>query len=170
MTGWDESELINAVAPFPYWPDEDRDMLTITVGRRAQRQEYLGRLTSSRQSAKMGRSLMHDCMSPHLIDAMGQQTGWMTSMTDITEPNRVRDQLASSYERFTIVLEALDASVSVAPLGSSELLFANKLYRQWFATDTEGPLKFGRKSRHAGVYAALNTKWTMSTPLAGLAD
>jgi signal transduction histidine kinase len=75
-----------------------------------------------------------------LIDANGKQTGWMTSMTDITEPNRVREQLAASYERFTIVLEALDASVSVAPLGSAELLFANKLYRQWFGTDTLGHL------------------------------
>src|SRR5256885_5035977 len=49
---------------------------------------------------------------------------WMSSMTDITEPNRIREQLSASYERFTIVLEALDASVSVAPLGSAELLFA----------------------------------------------
>ncbi len=52
-----------------------------------------------------------------LIDARGQQTGWMTSMTDITEPNRIREQLSASHERFTIVLEALDASVSVAPSG-----------------------------------------------------
>jgi C4-dicarboxylate-specific signal transduction histidine kinase len=77
---------------------------------------------------------------------MGQQTGWMTSMTDITEPNRVREQLAASYERFTIVLEALDASVSVAPLGSAELLFANKLYRQWFGTDTSGHLSLVEKA------------------------
>ena len=63
-----------------------------------------------------------------LVDARGQQTGWMTSMTDITEPNRIREQLSASHERFTIVLESLDASVSVAPLGSEELLFANKLY------------------------------------------
>jgi PAS domain S-box-containing protein len=46
------------------------------------------------------------------------------------------------HERFTIVLEALDASVSVAPLGSAELLFANKLYRQWFGSDTEGHLRW----------------------------
>ena len=76
-----------------------------------------------------------------LIDASGKQTGWMTSMTDITEPNRIREQLASSHERFTIVLEALDASVSVAPLGSSELLFANKLYRLWFGQNTDGHLR-----------------------------
>ncbi|HMT57841.1 MAG TPA: ATP-binding protein, partial [Ottowia sp.] len=76
-----------------------------------------------------------------LIDATGKHTGWMASMTDITEPNRVRHQLSASYERFTTVLEALDASVSVAPLGSQELLFANKLYRQWFDGTTAGHLK-----------------------------
>jgi hypothetical protein len=62
-------------------------------------------------------------------------------MTDITEPNRIREQLSASYERFTTVLEALDASVSVAPLGSEELLFANKLYRLWFGTHTTGHLQ-----------------------------
>ena len=75
-----------------------------------------------------------------LVDARGQQTGWMTSMTDITEPNRIRDQLAASYERFTTVLEALDASVSVAPLGSEELLFANGQYRLWFGNQANGHL------------------------------
>jgi hypothetical protein len=70
-----------------------------------------------------------------------QQTGWMTSMTDITEPNRIREQLSASYERFTTVLEALDASVSVAPLGSDEMLFANKLYRLWFGTRPTGHLQ-----------------------------
>jgi C4-dicarboxylate-specific signal transduction histidine kinase len=59
-------------------------------------------------------------------------------MTDITEPNRIREQLSASYERFTTVLEALDAAVSVAPLGSQELLFANKLYRLWFGSQTKG--------------------------------
>jgi PAS domain-containing protein len=76
-----------------------------------------------------------------LIDALGKQSGWMTSMTDITEPNRIREQLSASYERFTTVLEALDASVSVAPLGSEELLFANKLYRLWFGTQATGHLQ-----------------------------
>ena len=76
-----------------------------------------------------------------LVDAKGNQTGWMTSMTDITEPNRIREQLQASHERFTTVLEALDASVSVAPLGSEELLFANKLYRLWFGGQAAGHLQ-----------------------------
>src|SRR5690606_33534069 len=89
-----------------------------------------------------------------LIDARGLQTGWMTSMTDITEPNRIREQLSASHERFTIVLEALDASVSVAPLGSEELLFANKLYRQWFGSQTGGHLQLVAQ---AGVLPASST-------------
>jgi hypothetical protein len=62
----------------------------------------------------------------------------MTSMTDITEPKRIRQKLTASYERFTTVLESLDSAVSVVPLGSHELLFANKLYRLWFGMDGKG--------------------------------
>ena len=139
MTGWQESELIGGVAPFPYWPDEDREQLMSRL-----EEEMSGKQTAGgfqvRVKRKNGSIFDARLYVSPLVDAVGQQTGWMTSMTDITEPNRVREQLAASYERFTIVLEALDASVSVAPLGSAELLFANKLYRQWFASTTQGHL------------------------------
>jgi signal transduction histidine kinase len=36
-----------------------------------------------------------------LVDARGDQTGWVTSMTNITEAKRIRDQLTASHERFT---------------------------------------------------------------------
>ena len=139
MTGWTESELVGRVPPFPYWPDEDRETLEQKLA-----QELQGETTSSgfqvrvkRRSGEVFDARLY--VSP-LVDAHGQQTGWMTSMTDITEPNRVREQLSAAHDRFTTVLEGLDASVSVAPLGSKELLFANKLYRQWFASTTQGHL------------------------------
>ena len=166
MTGWDEGELIGAVAPFPYWPDEDREMLMLRL-----EEELSGKNTAAGSQVRVKRKngAIFDArlyVSP-LIDANGQQTGWMTSMTDITEPNRVREQLAASYERFTIVLEALDASVSVAPLGSSELLFANKLYRQWFGQDTQGHLNLVAK---AGMLDIRNSELEMDDvdALAGL--
>jgi PAS domain S-box-containing protein len=139
MTGWTEDELVGREPPFPYWPDEDRDTLEQKLA-----QELQGETTSSgfqvrvkRRSGEVFDARLY--VSP-LVDARGQQTGWMTSMTDITEPNRVREQLSAAHDRFTTVLEGLDASVSVAPLGSKELLFANKMYRQWFATTTQGHL------------------------------
>ncbi len=139
MTGWTEPELVGCTPPFPYWPDEDRFSLEEKL-----QLELQGNTTSSGFQVRVKRKDGHlfDArlyVSP-LIDALGQQTGWMTSMTDITEPNRIREQLSASHDRFTTVLEGLDASVSVAPLGSQELLFANKLYRQWFNTTTVGHL------------------------------
>ncbi|TFZ08497.1 PAS domain-containing sensor histidine kinase [Ramlibacter humi] len=140
MTGWSEPELVGRTAPFPYWPDADREQLNARLD-----DELNGRTTPGGFQVRVKRkdgSLFDARMyvSP-LIDPKGHQTGWMTSMTDITEPNRIREQLSASYERFTTVLEALDASVSVAPLGSEELLFANKLYRLWFGLHTGGHLQ-----------------------------
>ena len=140
MTGWSESELVGRTAPFPYWPDTDHETLTQMLN-----EELAGRFTPGGVQMRVKRpdNTLFDArlyVSP-LIDARGTQTGWMTSMTDITEPNRIREQLSSSFERFTTVLEALDASISVAPLGSDEMLFANKLYRLWFGNRTEGHLQ-----------------------------
>ena len=140
MTGWSESDLVGRTAPFPYWPEEDREQLTARM-----QEELSGKASPGGIQVRVRRKTgnLFDArlyVSP-LIDAVGKQTGWVTSMTDITEPNRVREQLSESHQRFTTVLEALDASISVAPLGSDEILFANKLYRQWFGTLANGHLQ-----------------------------
>ncbi|MFC5520137.1 PAS domain-containing sensor histidine kinase [Polaromonas jejuensis] len=140
MTGLSESELVGCTAPFPHWPEEELDTLMARLD-----DELHGRtppggfeVRVKRKSGQIFDARMY--VSP-LIDPRGQQTGWMTSMTDITEPKRIREELTASYERFTTVLEGLDAAVSVAPLGSSEeLLFANKLYRAWFGGEVSGHL------------------------------
>jgi PAS domain S-box-containing protein len=140
MTGWSESELVGRTAPFPYWPESDREELSALLG-----QELSGKTSQGGIQVRVKRrdGGLFDArlyVAP-LIDAKGTQTGWVTSMTDITEPNRVREQLSASHQRFTTVLEALDASISVAPLGSDELVFANKLYRNWFGTAAGGHLQ-----------------------------
>ena len=140
MTGWSEDELIGSTAPFPYWPAQDYEILTKQL-----EEELAGRspaggfqIRVKRKNGKLFDARMY--VSP-LIDAKGVQTGLMTSTTDITEPNRVRQQLLESQDRFITVLEGMEASVSVAPLGRSDLLFANKMYRQWFGADTIGHLQ-----------------------------
>jgi PAS domain S-box-containing protein len=153
MTGWGESDLVGRTAPFPYWPEEDHDTLAYRLA-----EELAGKTLPGGIQVRVKRrdGALFDArlyVSP-LIDARNIQTGWMTSMTDITEPNRVREQLSASHERFTTVLEALDASISVAPLGSDELLFANKLYRLWFGTLAGGHLQMVAE---AGVPATQTT-------------
>ncbi|MBP6305297.1 MAG: PAS domain S-box protein [Giesbergeria sp.] len=140
MTGWSEEDLVGQTAPFPYWPESDMETLRARLFDEINGKTAPGgfQVRVRRKNGSLFDARLY--VSP-LIDARNQQTGWMTSMTDITEPNRIREQLSASHERFTIVLEALDASVSVAPLGSKELLFANKLYRQWFGSETNGHLQ-----------------------------
>ena len=140
MTGWGESDLVGRTAPFPYWPEADHDTLANRLAEELAGKTRPGGIQVRVKRRDGGLFDARLYVSP-LIDARNIQTGWMTSMTDITEPNRVREQLSASHERFTTVLEALDASISVAPLGSDELLFANKLYRLWFGTLAGGHLQ-----------------------------
>ncbi len=139
MTGWSESELVGQTPPFPYWLESDREVMNERLEEELHGRALPGgfQVRVRRKSGSVFNARLY--VSP-LIDARGHQTGWMTSMTDITEPTRIREQLSASHERFTTVLEALDAAVSVAPIGSEELLFANKLYRLWFGSNTVGHL------------------------------
>ena len=140
MTGWSEAELVGQTPPYSYWPDNDNEAFKAKTNDELSGKGVPGGFQArvKRKSGSLFDARLY--VSP-LVDAKGKQTGWMTSMTDITEPNRIREQLTASHERFTVVLESLDASVSVAPLGSSELLFANRLYRQWFGSQTDGHLE-----------------------------
>jgi PAS domain S-box-containing protein len=137
MTGFATKELVGCLPPYPYWP-QDR----IEENGRLLQQELQGRSPSAGIEVKVMRkdgSIFDARMyiSP-LIDPKAQQTGWMTSITNITEAKRIRDQLSASHERFTTVLEGLDASVSVLSVQQGELLFANRSYRLWFGGDARG--------------------------------
>ena len=136
MTGFAEHELIGARPPYPYWPRDRIDEF-----HRMFQQELLGRsptggveLNMERRDGSQFDARMY--VSP-LIDAEGNQTGWMTSVTNITEAKRVRDQLTAAHERFTTVLEGLDAAVSVMSVQRGEMLFANRSYRIWFGGNPE---------------------------------
>ncbi len=137
MTGFSESDLVGRTPPYPFWPSDRRE-----ENARLLQQELQGRSPSGGVEVKIQRNdgSQFDArvyVSP-LVDTKGKQTGWMTSMTNITEAKRVRDQLSASHERFTTVLEGLDAAVSVLSVQPPELLFANRSYRLWFGADPAG--------------------------------
>ncbi|HLR14069.1 MAG TPA: PAS domain S-box protein [Burkholderiaceae bacterium] len=139
LIGWNEADLVGRTAPFPYW----------LPGRHKYHQETLELLLAGRtpssgleieaQRRDGSRFAARMYVSP-LRDHNGDQIGWMTSMTDITEPKRIREALTAAHERFMTVLEGLDDAISVvADAGDElELLFANRTYRRFFGAQSSG--------------------------------
>ncbi|CAM5791156.1 PAS domain-containing sensor histidine kinase [Castellaniella caeni] len=166
MIGWNEADLIGRTAPFPYW----------LPGRHDHHRETLAQLLSGRtpssgleieaQRRDGSRFTARMYVSP-LRDPNGEQIGWMTSMTDITEPKRIREALTAAHERFMTVLEGLDDAISVVadtPEGL-ELLFANRTYRRLFGAQTGGHAELlgGRLGRFTDetmeLYSASAERW-----------
>ena len=137
MTGWTSKELIGLSPPFPFWPENRKDELVEKMNRAL--------TTEGIKTGIEGAILRKDdtliqtrtFISP-LINEKGKQTGWVTSLIDISEPKKIREELAASQERFTTVLEGLDAAVSVVDLETDRLLFANRFYREKFGEDSKG--------------------------------
>ena len=140
MTGWSADELIGLSPPFAFWPEGQKTELTEKMNQALK--------LAMNQEKKLGieGSILHrngsiiqtrTFISP-LINENGKQTGWVTSLIDISEPKKIREELAASQERFTTVLEGLDAAVSVVDLETDRLLFANRFYREKFGDDSKG--------------------------------
>jgi len=139
MSGWSEAELVGRGAPYPYWPPDEKSNHAAQLDRMLD-----GKIDAAGFEARVQRpdgscfdARMY--VSP-LVDDAGVQIGWVTSMTDITEPRRIRDALAAAHDRFTTVLESLDDVVSVVAgePPQTELLFANRAYREAFGPGSAG--------------------------------
>ncbi|GAA5235686.1 PAS domain S-box protein [Verticiella sediminum] len=166
LIGWNESDLIGRTPPFPYWvPGQHaahQRMMTMLLAGNAPTsglEMQAQRRDGSRLTTRM-------YVSP-LVDRNGVQTGWMTSITDITESKRIRETLAAAHERFMTVLEGLDDAISVTADGPQglELLFANKTYRRIFGSQAagHGQLLAGRRGRYTEeaveVYSPSVKRW-----------
>lgn len=153
MVGWTAEELIGAMPPFPYWPEEELTALERTtkawMGGHTPREGFeirIMRKTGERFFARM-------FVSP-LVGADGQQTGWMASMVDITEPKQARAQLEASRQRFVAVLAGLDTAVCAADAATREILFANDAFRSAFP-DVQGDKSLAGPEQIGGSGAGL---------------
>ncbi len=137
MTGWSRDELVGTSPPFAYWPPDDTESLQrnleLTLSGNAPTTGFEMRI-----QRKNGEHIDARFYLSPLIDGDGRQTGWMASITDITEPKRVRAQLEAAHERFVAILDGLDAAVYVADAANDEILFANRAFKSIYGFDAVG--------------------------------
>ncbi|MBK9244988.1 MAG: PAS domain S-box protein [Burkholderiales bacterium] len=166
LTGLAADALVGRGAPFPFWLPEAN-----LANQRALRQILAGEAPAggvemSLQTAGGVRIEAHVYVSP-LVDEDGRQIGWMTSLTDVTEPRRIRTELAAAHERFVRVLESLEAAVSVVSAERGQaatpaLLFGNRAYSETFGAGADGHdrLQQALRGRDSGeVHDQASDRW-----------
>jgi two-component system sensor histidine kinase DctS len=114
MVGYDASELVGRSMPFPYWPQDQAELL-------ARVHESL--MTSGTQDEGVEVQFAH--RDGHLIDvliheaplntASGVQMGWMSSVMDISERKRAQRMAAAQQEK----LEASGRLIAVGEVAST---------------------------------------------------
>ncbi len=141
MTGWSAKELVGLTPPFPFWPESRREELVEKMNHALQSEVISKTGIEGAILRRDGSQILTRTFIAPLINEKGKQTGWVTSLVDISEPAKIREELTASQERFVTVLEGLDAAVSVVDLENDKLLFANRFYRENFGDDAKGHFK-----------------------------
>jgi len=114
MVGWSAEQLVGHLPPMPYWADEEMETAQALNDRilagRGPRAGYEIRL--KRRNGETFPALIH---TTPLIDAQGRQTGWMSSIVDLTEQQRAEERERQHQER----LQATARLVAMGEMASS---------------------------------------------------
>ena len=77
------------------------------------------------------------------IQGRTKSMGWLVAVRDVTEQRRARLALATEHERTVMMIESMNAAVSVVHLeeNNNELLYANALYCKYWGQSVEGHVR-----------------------------
>ena len=120
MTGFAAEQLIGAIAPMPYWPPE---LVDEYVQRQAVRFADTNHSRDGYESVFMrkdGTRFPALVIEAPLINATGEQTGWMSAVLDMTDQRRMEELSRASLER-------LQASARLATVGEMASLLSHEL-------------------------------------------
>lgn len=114
MVGWSAAELIGRRPPMPYWADDYLDETRAIHDRvlAGQGPEEGFELKLKHRNGDMIDVLIHEAP---LIDAHGQQSGWMGSMVDITERKLADEHARQQQDR----LQSTARLVAMGEMASS---------------------------------------------------
>jgi two-component system sensor histidine kinase DctS len=114
MVGWRVEDLVGKLPPMPYWVDEEM------AATRALHDRILAgsgpargfEVRFKRRNGEIFPALIHEAP---LIDEQGRQTGWMSSVVDISDQKRAEEMTRQQQER----LQATARLVAMGEMASS---------------------------------------------------
>ncbi|MBI4998174.1 MAG: PAS domain S-box protein [Rhodocyclales bacterium] len=114
MVGWSAEELIGRKPPMPYWVDEQIEATRALHDRilAGEGPERGFEVSFKRRNGEVFPVLIHEAP---LIDAGGRQTGWMSSVIDISDQRRAAELARQQEER----LQATQRLIAMGEMASS---------------------------------------------------
>ena len=113
MVGWNESELIGAKAPFVYWPGEEVESISASMAKVIE-----GKLPADGFELRFCRSSGERfdvlVLVTALRDSFDNVSGWLSSITDITERKKAEAELRRSHEELEHRVQERTADLSTA--------------------------------------------------------
>ncbi len=132
LFGFSPEETLGLTPPYPFWPKESdgvaKDFATALKEADRHHKKHFEFEATRKDSTRF------DCAVQvfPLLTSEGKRLGFMVTHSNITQANRAARELRSMQQRFTRVLETMDAAVSVISLKDKKLLFSNSIYRDSF--------------------------------------
>jgi two-component system sensor histidine kinase DctS len=120
MVGFDANELIGRGIPAPYWPPEMVDEYGQRQALRLAGNAPAREGVESVFMRKNGERFAVLIFEAPLINALGEQTGWMGAVLDVSEQRRVEEVSRASQER-------LQATARLATVGEMASLLSHEL-------------------------------------------
>jgi two-component system, NarL family, sensor histidine kinase UhpB len=113
MVGWTQAELLGRKPPFDYWPAEERDRIVAALAKVVAGEAPRGGL-ELRLCRKDGLRFDTLLLMTALRDSFENITGWLSSITDITQRKQAEDALRRSHEELEVRVRQRTADLSAA--------------------------------------------------------
>jgi two-component system, NarL family, sensor histidine kinase UhpB len=113
MVGWNEAELIGTKAPFSYWPEDEVEAITSAMARVIEGVVPTDgfELRFRRSSGERFDVLV---LVTALRDSFDNVSGWLSSITDITQRKKAESELRRSHEELERRVQERTADLSTA--------------------------------------------------------